>query len=40
MYKETQTYWDAVGVLGTNALGLCLALLKGMLVLKLATHVG
>jgi len=32
------TYWDAVGVLLTNTLGFCLALLEGMLVLELGSH--
>jgi len=32
--------WDAVGVLLADALRLCLALLKGVLVLELGTHSG
>jgi hypothetical protein len=34
------TYRDAVGVLLADALGLGLALLKGVLVLELAAHFG
>lgn len=32
------TYWDAVGVLLTDALGFGLALLEGVLVLELGSH--
>ena len=32
------SYWDAVGILLSNAFGFCLALLKGMLVLELGAH--
>jgi hypothetical protein len=32
------TYGDAVGVLLANALGFCLALLEGVLVLELGMH--
>ena len=34
-----ETYGNAVGVLLTNAFGFCLALLEGMFVLELGTHV-
>jgi len=33
-------HWDAVGVLLSDAFGLSLALLEGMLVLKLGSHIG
>ncbi len=33
------TYWDTVGVLLTDSLSFCLALLEGMLVLELGTHI-
>ena len=33
------TYRNAVGILLTNAFGFCLALLEGVLVLELGTHV-
>jgi hypothetical protein len=38
--KDVKTYGNAIRVLLTNALGLSLALLEGVLVLELATHSG
>ena len=37
--QMNRTYRDAIGVLLPNTLGLGLALLKGVLVLKLGTHI-
>ena len=34
------TYRNAIGVFLANAFGFCLALLEGMLVLELGTHIG
>lgn len=34
-----RSYWDAVGILLANTLGFRLALLEGMLVLKLRSHI-
>lgn len=34
------TYWDTVGIFLSDAFGLSLALLEGVLVLKLGTHIG
>ena len=39
MDEREATYWDAVGILLTNAFGFCLALLKRVLVLELGTHI-
>jgi hypothetical protein len=36
---ELRTYGDAIGILLSDALGLSLTLLEGMLVLKLASHI-
>lgn len=36
--KEMNTYWNAVGIFLADALGFGLALLKGVLVLKLGSH--
>jgi len=33
-------YWNTIRVLLSNTLGLCLTLLKWMLILELGTHVG
>jgi hypothetical protein len=33
-----ETYWNTIIVLLADALGLCLSLLEGMLVLKLGSH--
>ncbi len=38
--KRVGTYGNAVGIFLTDALGFGLALLEGVLVLELATHVG
>lgn len=38
MMEIVRTYRDAVGVLLSDALGLGLALLEGMLVLELGSH--
>lgn len=40
IFKRLGTHRNAVGVFLTDALGLGLALLKGVLILKLAAHVG
>ena len=40
MGEKTGTHGNAIRVLLTNALGLSLALLEGVLVLELAAHSG